>query len=236
MSRSSGISLSALIFFIGLSILASNISLTKVWGAEGQKFTLFEFLGPLPGAFFGPIYGIAIVLVAKVFALIFSNSPFDFVSFLRFIPAFVGVYIFSKYKNSILNPLICAFSILLFILHPVGSQAWLFSLFWLIPILLHFFPSNNIFLRSLATTLTQHSVGAVIWIYFVSAQTPEFWLALIPVVAIERFVFATGIAFSYLTSLKILDLLNNQIYLRFWKKQLNFSPYIQKNKNKIKDY
>lgn len=227
-----------IIFFITISIVASNISISKVWGAEGQTFTLFEFFSPLPAAFLGPLHGILVVLIAKGFSILFSPAPFNFVTFLRLIPPIVGAYIFSKFKennfNSTLNSVICIFCILLFVLHPVGSQAWLFTLFWTIPIILIFIHFNNIIFRALAATLTQHAVGSVIWIYFVSPGTPEFWLALIPIVAIERLVFTSGIVFSYLGSVKILNFFNNLIFLRYFRKKAVFVPYIEKQRKIFK--
>ncbi|MFN3909758.1 MAG: hypothetical protein ACK4J0_00810 [Candidatus Anstonellaceae archaeon] len=225
-----------ILFFIALSIIASNISISKLWGAEGQTFSLFEFFSPLPAAFLGPAYGILVVLIAKGFAILFSPTPFNLTTFLRFIPPIVGAYIFSKFKenffNSVLNSLICFICIGLFIFHPVGSKAWLFSIFWFIPIALNFVKSNHIFFRALATTLTQHAVGGVIWIYFVSPANPEFWLALIPLVAIERLVFASGIALSYLGSLRVFNFFNNFVLLRYFRKTAVFVPYLEKQKKK----
>ncbi|MEM3362049.1 MAG: hypothetical protein QXV64_03620 [Candidatus Anstonellaceae archaeon] len=225
-----------ILFFIFLSIAASNISLSKVWGAPGQTFTMFEFLAPLPAAFLGPLKGIVVLIIAKGFSTIFSSATFDFVTLIRFIPPILGAYFFATFKQNNKNNLFVFFvilsCILLFIIHPVGQKAWIFSLYWLIPILVILLPSSNVFFRALGATFSQHAIGSVIWLYFVSPANPEFWLALIPIVAIERLVFASGIAFSYLTSLKILAILNNFVFLRLFKKQPLFYPYIEREKNK----
>ena len=118
-------------------------------------------------------------------------------------------------------PLAC---ILLFWLHPAiwGTAGMLFALYWFIPLLAVFgagpigawLGQNNLlgsgisktlrrwgawWGRALGATFTQHALGGVIWLYTIPAsQNPAFWLALIPVVAIERLVFSTGIATSSL--------------------------------------
>ncbi len=57
-------------------------------------------------------------------------------------------------------------------------------------------PSKNIFLHSLTSTFIAHAVGSVIWLY-ATPMTPEFWYALIPVVAVERLVIASGMTLAY---------------------------------------
>jgi len=207
------------ILFAIVAILASFVHLSKLWGAEGQTFTLFEFIGPLPAAIFGPFLGILAILVAKIATTIYSGAPLDYVTFLRFLPVLFAAYFFAKYKDSSKYsnflqasiPLLC---ILLFAIHPVGSQAWLFSLYWLIPPITILLLPRNLFFRSLSATFTQHAIGGVIWIYFVNPGTPESWLLLIPLVAIERLVFAVGIALSYMGSMKTLHLLKNSAIFR----------------------
>lgn len=85
-------------------------------------------------------------------------------------------------------PLAC---IAAFIVHPVGAQAWPYSLYWLVPVVLYFVNKKHIFFEALGSTFIAHAVGSVIWIY-AAPMTPEAWLTLIPVVAIERLTFASG--------------------------------------------
>ncbi|VVC02258.1 Uncharacterised protein [uncultured archaeon] len=111
-------------------------------------------------------------------------------------------------------------AIVLFCIHPSiwGTAGMLFSLYWVVPLVLAALNGpigawmkqkglmqNGLisilrrwgawFGRSLGATLTQHAVGGVLWLYTIpAAQNPAFWLALIPIVAAERLVFATGIA------------------------------------------
>lgn len=83
-----------------------------------------------------------------------------------------------------------------FIAHPVGSQAFLYSFYWLIPVAIYLMGRNSLFAQALGSTFTAHAVGSVIWLY-ANPMTPEIWLALIPVVLVERLVFASGIVLVY---------------------------------------
>jgi hypothetical protein len=96
-----------------------------------------------------------------------------------------------------------------FIIHPVGAQAWYYSLYWLIPVAASLLP-ENLLLRSLGATFTAHAVGGVIWLYTLPS-TPGFWTALIPVVAFERIVFAAGIAASFVVFNTVLHKLENRV-------------------------
>jgi hypothetical protein len=48
------------------------------------------------------------------------------------------------------------------------------------------------FTHALTATFIAHAVGSTIWIYS-QPTTPAFWLALIPIVALERLIYAVGI-------------------------------------------
>ena len=49
----------------------------------------------------------------------------------------------------------------------------------------------------LGSTFTAHAVGSVIWLYAGLVPNPETWLALIPVVVLERILFASGMFVGY---------------------------------------
>jgi len=127
---------------------------------------------------------------------------------------FAAYYFGSKKKLvTLLIPIIV---IVMFVLHPVGKQVWFFSLYWTIPIIIRLLPekiSANILLKSLGSTFTAHSVGGVAFIYAVPT-VPSLWIALIPIVAAERILFALGIAISY----KAMNLILNLLVQKFdWK-------------------
>ncbi len=86
-------------------------------------------------------------------------------------------------------------SITLFIMHPVGSQAWVYSMYWLIPmaawVVGRMRKQQSFFAQALQSTFLAHAVGSVIWLYSFTS-TPAYWIALIPVVAAERLIFASS--------------------------------------------
>ena len=192
------------LFFV-LVLIAKQINFSSVIGAENQAFTLYQFFGPTAGAFLGPIFGGIAVLFAQLADIIIFDKAFTLLNLLRFLPmVFAVIYFASKKKYvGVIVPLMCMF---LFIVHPVGREAWIFSLYWLIPILSSLWPKRLLLLRSLGATFTAHAIGSVIWLYTVPMEAGQ-WLALIPVVAYERILFGMGIAGSYVVFNTVLDYL-----------------------------
>lgn len=86
-------------------------------------------------------------------------------------------------------PLLC---MILFLAHPTGLAAAPYALYWFIPMMIAFRAHNSMWHHALASTFTAHAVGSVIWIYTVP-MSASVWLALIPVVACERLLYAAGI-------------------------------------------
>lgn len=197
--------LPAVAAFTLLAIAASAINISSLQGVTGKSFTAFEFIGVLPAAFLGPVLGIAAIVIAKLSSAFFLSTAIDSVFLLRLLPIVFGAYFFATYKSKDANskiaqivvPLAC---MALFILHPIGAQAWQYSLYWLIPPIIALAKPSHLFLRSLGATFSQHAIGGVIWIYFVAPMAPAAWLALIPLVAGERLLFASGISISYMAT------------------------------------
>jgi hypothetical protein len=90
-------------------------------------------------------------------------------------------------------PLLC---IMLFIIHPTGNQAWMYSMYWLIPLIVAYSNNRHIYAQALGSTFIAHAVGSVIWLYTVP-MTTEQWIQLIPIVALERCTYAAGIVVMY---------------------------------------
>lgn len=180
-----------------LVLLADQVKVFSVWGAAGQYFTLFQFFGPIAGGFLGPAVGVASVLLAEIASFIWLGKETTTLNVLRLLPMLFAAYYFASWKNKN-NKLAFAVplaAISLFILHPVGQQAWYYALYWTIPLVAVLLP-ENLFLRSLGASFTAHSVGGIIWLYFVPTDA-AFWTALVPIVAFERLLFAGGIAASF---------------------------------------
>ena len=210
-----------LVIFSVLAIFAMNINFSRLTGTENQFFTVFQFFGPIVGAFLGPFIGILAVLLAEVGNMLIFGKSFTLLSVLRLLPMLFATYYFATRKDklnlrswsswaTIIIPLI---AIATFITHPVGRTVWFFSLFWTIPIIITLLPpvySNNPWLKGLGATFTAHAIGGAIWIWTVP-MTTEAWILLIPVVAYERFLFALGIGASYILFNTLLDKVDEKL-------------------------
>ncbi|KKP93643.1 MAG: hypothetical protein UR98_C0003G0013 [Parcubacteria group bacterium GW2011_GWA1_36_12] len=194
------------LLFIVLGFIALQVPINKLAGSR-VSFTFFDLFAPISGAFLGSVYGIIAVFLIQGFNLMVHGvSNIDKGAIIRLFPTLFAVLYFAisskpKAKNYILIvPLV---SMIAFNLHPIGRTVWYYSLFWLIPFIV--WPLRNRFLlaRALGATFTAHSVGGAVWIWAFSLPA-SVWTSLIPVVAMERFIFALGISASYILMNNIL--------------------------------
>ena len=171
--------------FTILGFLALQVPVTQLVGSKA-KFTLFDAFGPIAGSFIGTVPGVIAVFLMQLFNfLVHGANVLDMGTIIRFFPSLFAVAYFSrKSKLGIIVPLL---AIVAFNAHPIGRSVWYFSLFWLIPIICHFFrdgfllarPDRNrapqgarstaiggavsIGARALGATFTAHAVGGAIW-------------------------------------------------------------------------
>ena len=195
-----------LLIFSVLVFVGDRINFSKLIGAENQFFTLFQFFGPVAGAFLGPVVGVLSVLIAETSSYLMLGKAFTLINVLRLTPMLFAAWYFGTRKDKV-SFIIPVAAIILFIAHPVGRQVWYFSLFWTIPIIVKLLPkkySDRVFLRSLGATFTAHAVGGAMWNYIVP-MTQGAWIALIPIVIYERLLFASGIAISFVAFNTLLD-------------------------------
>ncbi|MBI2137903.1 hypothetical protein HYU12_05330 [Candidatus Woesearchaeota archaeon] len=188
--------------FIALVFLSSKVNFSALVGKPNQFFTLFQFFGPVAGGILGPVVGSVVVFSSSaatfIINLLSGKASFDLVTVLRLLPMVFAAWYFGTKKHR-LSAVVPVAAIAMFLAHPVGRQVWFFPLiFWTIPVIAKFFP-NRLFLRSLGATFTAHAVGGAVWIWTVP-MTPEAWTALIPVVIVERLLFASGIALSFVAA------------------------------------
>jgi len=189
-----------LVLFTFLGLGAFQVSINQIIGST-QNFTFFEFLGPIGGMFLGPILGGLSAFFVRALNIIVFREQLDFLTIIRFLPAiFSAIYFGLKTKKTAIIFPIC---ILLFLINPIGRQAWLYSMIWLIPFFATFAKKRLIF-NSLGATFTSHAIGSVIFLYSFGL-TPAIWMSLIPVVFIERGFFTIGIWTSCLAFNFVLD-------------------------------
>lgn len=217
------------LLFIGLFTLlglaALQFPLTQVVGSK-VKFTLFDLFGPISTGFIGTPAGIIAVFLMQFFNFLLHGAKIlDAGTIIRFFPMlFAALYFGKKTKANLVIPVL---AIIIFNLHPIGRSAWYYSLYWLIPIVCYFWQDRFLLARSLGATFTAHAVGGALWVWAFGLSQAA-WTALIPVTAMERCVFALGIAASYLVVNNVLsflvqkkivnwELLVNPKYVIKWK-------------------
>ncbi|MBU0731794.1 hypothetical protein KKC88_02840 [Patescibacteria group bacterium] len=200
--------------------IASLIPFTKIMGSD-KVFNLFDFMGPISGMFIGSIYGAISVFFVKLINFFIGGEAMEISTIIRFFPMmFAAVYMGMKNnKLATVVPIIC---MIMFWAHPEGRQAWYFALYWLIPIFAAF-GKKRLILNSLGATFTAHCVGSVAFLYAFNLPA-EVWLALIPVVWIERGLMAGGIWVSY----SVFNTAIDKILVKKFNWNL-FAPIVNKN-------
>ncbi|MEK7617950.1 MAG: hypothetical protein AAB410_02290 [Patescibacteria group bacterium] len=195
------------IIFGVLALGALQVPLNQLVGSNA-KFTLFDSFGPIATGFIGTLPGIIAVFLAQLTNFILHGAQVvDAGTIIRFFPMLFAAWYFAKPRR--INILIPILAITAFNLHPIGRSAWYFSLFWLIPIACEFLRDRSLIARALGATFTAHAVGGALWVW-TFGLTKEIWTSLIPMVAMERALFATGICLTYLAMNNILAVLDDR--------------------------
>ena len=191
-----------IIVFVGIGFAALQVPLLHLAGSKAV-FTVFDAFGPIAGAFLGPLPGISAVLLMQLINfLLHGSKAIDIGTLIRFAPMlFAAMYFGQKTKLNVVVPIL---SIIVFNLNPVGRSVWFYSLFWLIPVVCYFWQDKLLLARSLGATFTAHAIGGAIWIW-VFRLPGSVWVGLIPVVIIERLVFAFAMSGFYLAIKLIIE-------------------------------
>lgn len=202
-----------ILLFSALVLIGNQINFSSVIGADAQYFTFFQFFGPIAGGFLGAGIGAISILVAELIEFIAVGKAFSFINLFRLTPMLFAAAFFAVYSGKLKSkalmaviPLICIF---FFVMHPVGREAWFYALYWLIPIATILF-TKRLFFRSLGATFTAHAIGSTVWLYTIPMPAAT-WIALIPVTAMERILFALGISASFIAFNTVLAKLEHLI-------------------------
>jgi len=189
--------------FTGLGLVALQVPFTNIVGSNSH-FTLFDFFAPVAGGFLGGFIGVISVLIMQIANWLIHGVQFEAAFLIRLWPVLFAVWYFSpqaKSRYNVILPLAC---MALFMIHPIGRQAFIYSFYWLIPVIMFFFKDKSLLAKSLGATFTAHAVGGVLWLYVFNLPK-DVWLGLIPQVALERGMFAVGIAATYIVFVNLLD-------------------------------
>lgn len=185
------------------------LSLCKVSfmvGSYAAFFSLTSCAYPLAGVwmsrwaaalFFGLLALVKLALVPQTTSLVLSSAQMAASLLLAVhLPGIFSAIAMSSrsWITHIALPFCC---ITVFVMHPEGGYAAPYALFWLIPIALYATRASSFFARTLSAGFIAHGVGSVLWLWAKPAMTASMWMALIPVVMVERLVFALGTAVIY---------------------------------------
>lgn len=185
--------------------VSTLVKMSFLLGSQMIWFSGVNCVLPLSGAF-GGVFGASLLfLTRQLIHLIFYKTVS--LSFLAFcIPGFFASLYWSTnhFVIRLLLPIACMG---LFVLHPVGGQAFYYSFYWLIPVVLYFIPRKSLFLTALGSTFIAHAVGSVIWCYTVP-MTATMWTALIPIVLAERVLFALGMVMAHYAISSTFEMIN----------------------------
>lgn len=201
--------LTFIILFSIIGFIALQVPFTKLMGAN-VSFTLFDFFGPIAGAFLGPVAGVVSVLTVELVNVFVKQTPITTGAIIRLFPMLFAVVYFGllsnkKYKESKWILVVPLLSLIAFALHPIGQTVWYYTLFWTIPVIAYF-KRDMLLVRAVGATFTAHAVGGAAWIWAFNLPATV-WNALIPIVIQERFVMTLGITASYIMMQKLLQFL-----------------------------
>ncbi len=170
-----------------LVFLAHALPFNLIIGSLHATFSWSSMFAPVVAS----NYGLGFVSLFFISKKLFSLSCVGLGLFaLHRLPLFFSARAFQKREifTSFFVPAVC---MALFSCHDVGRQVWCYSWYWFIPMVL-FFVNTSPWSRALSASFVAHAVGSVVWLY--TALIPaQVWLALIPVVIVERLLIAGGI-------------------------------------------
>ncbi len=180
-----------LLFASSLSLLygASLFKVTSVLGSSNLIFSGINIVGPLCGAWLG-MPALTALFFARFLLRAVAVSTFVFTPLVYHIPTFCAAASFRP-GNRLFKLLLIGICCALFLSHPHGAAAWWFSLYWLIPAAIILADLKQLFWVALSSTFIAHAVGSVIWLYWFALSPEVFW-ALMPLVPLERVVYACG--------------------------------------------
>jgi len=175
--------------------LASLCKISFIVGSQMAFFSGVNVLHPLAGRFCGASGSCLLFGMLSAIRLLYGVHPS--VHFIYGIPGLcAALYMSSPHiVIRLILPIAC---MILFIAHPVGFYASPYSFYWLIPIFLYFVKKKSFFTESLGSTFIAHAVGSVFWLYLIPMPV-SYWWGLLPIVALERLVFASGAVLVYNT-------------------------------------
>ena len=181
----------SIVAFVSIAKISSFIKVSMVLGSYTARFSALNMVMPVAGSWCGLGGSTMVVGIGLILRSLFYGFDLPLYVLALHIPGLFGAYYFAT-RSAIIRVMVPLFCMAFFVLHPVGLQSWVYSMYWLIPVVLYFMNRKSLWLEALGSTFVVHAVGSVIWIYTVET-TATMWITLLPIVAMERLVFTMGI-------------------------------------------
>lgn len=185
-----------------------QVPFSRILGVTDIKFNLFDFYGPIAGAFIGSIWGLVLVAIMQVINWAFHGFQTDYATIIRFFPMLLAVLYFARKTPWLLA--VPGAAMIAFWIHPEGRQVWYYAFYWIIPFAMYFLRDRFLFARALGATFTAHSVGSVLFLWIFNLKA-AIWTSLIPIVWMERGLMAIGITLVYMAFNFLLSVVVNKI-------------------------
>jgi len=177
-----------------IAYLLTFLKVSYLFGSYAAFFSGKNMVLPLSGLYGGLLGATAAPLLSYVIRYgICGILPFKILAY--HVPGYCAS-LYLATNSMLVRLLLPALCIVLFIVHPVGCYAAPYTVFWFIPMGVYMRSIKGHFAQMLGSTFTAHAVGSVIWLYCVPMSVAS-WYALIPVVCVERLLFATGMWVAY---------------------------------------
>lgn len=197
------LSLFQIAFFSSLLVLISFFKVSHLVGSQHAFISLSDCLISISGSFIG-LFGLFILTFIR--GAVTAHGSFFFSHF----PSLFGGLAWAR-PTVLLRVLVPALCMGLFWAHPTGAAAGVYAFFWLIPIVIHLRGISGLIAHAYASTFVVHAVGSVTWLY-THTMSAEQWVALMPLVVIERSVLAGGAVVGYYLFQSILTLAQKRAF------------------------
>lgn len=195
------------------ALVITILSLLKLsfFAHHSVGFSYAHCIAPLVGLFVGAPGALLLFCIRSVIQAFTHTSWYGMLK-ICYVPTLAAAGYLSllspQYSISLTKRLVYACiplsCIILFCASTYPTNASLYSLFWFIPLATLCIPHTNLFFHMLGSTFTAHAVGSILWLYFGPIMTPDMWISLIPIVMLERLIFACGMMMSYTMIMNLL--------------------------------
>lgn len=184
-------------------------------GALGVHFSAMGMVAPIAGALFGSFpSGLLLIILFLVRNIVVVGTGVTVG-----VPTLFAMLSWSFYQakedrflrvvDVILHVVLPLISIATFMVFVRGLASF-YALYWLVPVaclIARLAGNQSVFLQALSSTFVAHMVGSMMWLFLVPMNAQQ-WIALIPIVAMERLAYAVGMSSVYAGMTKV-----NQLFV-----------------------